>query len=517
MIPENRQSMIRYIRTIALLILLPLSLVLSGQYLGGDGDGGISVLLTNTTLNNQLSYCSGGDGDGYGLVATAQATMNDQGFYCTGGNWDGFYALSDETTLNEQTFYCSGGNYDGYGMGYARLTVSDQPAYCSGGFGDGHDLDSREQTLNDQSLYCYGSSGDGHTMLLFDGSIYGNPVFVYGGDADGADLYTFSGNVYGQVVFCYGGDGDGYSLTTGTSLYLGIGVWTGLTSSGWTTGTNWQHSIVPGINDNVTIPAGCPHYPEITSTLAIDTAYGTFRCNGLEIRQSATLNTNSPVFIKGNMVVAGTYTATMNGNNANRICDGGYLNIKPAGTAVFGNQTTLWGLTDLLVYGGGELVIDSGTLHIDDQLHIYSGGSLNMTGGELWVHKFGYGTSYASSNPASLYIEPGAQGSISGGILRICGKTSPYGLYSMTILEPAFSFSVPAVVRFQHGVYDTHYDASINNATGVVLPDLVIDKTGNSVFVNGDLSVAGTLQVEPGSALNIQPGSTMEVGTGGKR
>jgi hypothetical protein len=242
------------------------------------------------------------------------------------------------------------------------------------------------------------------------------------------------------------------------------------------------------------------------------TSYGSYYCNGFEIHPSASFNTTGPIHINGKVTIAGTYTATMNGNNANRIYGKGELTVLPTGTALFGNQASVSGITDLLVYDGGVLTVDGGTLYIDDQLHIYNGGTLNMPDGELWVHKFGYGTSLASFNPANFFVEAGAQGGISGGTLRICGRTSFYGFYSMTILEPTFDFSGTATVKFEHGTYGTHYDASINTADGVTLRNLVIDKPGNSVYVTGNLSVSGSLDVQPNSTFNIEDSNTLTVG-----
>lgn len=478
----------------------------------GEGDG-YTASSVDTILNQQVFYCNGGESDGYFSIAW-NTSLNDQTFYCLGGDADGNGSISSGIiTLNDHTIYCSGGNNDGCNGAFVSTTLNEQYFYCYGSLRDGYDLNGISTTINDQYFYCNGGFRDGTSQDAIEGFIYGDPVFAYGGNEDGSVLSDYFGGVYGPSIFCIGGNSDGYNLAEATSLYLGIGLWTGLTNTSWNTATNWQHEIIPGVDDNVTIPSGCPNYPEITSTLVVDTtSYGSYYCNGLEIQPSASLNTTGPLHINGKMTLGGTYTATMNGNNANRIYGKGELTILPTGSALFGNQTSVSGITDLLVYDGGVLNVDGGTLHIDDQLHVYSGGTLNMTDGELWVHKFGYGTNYSSFNPANFYVEAGAQGGISGGALRICGRTSFYGLYSMTILEPTFDFSGTATVKFEHGTYGTHYDASINAVDGVILKNLIIDKPGNTVKVTTDLTVSGSLNVQPNSTLEVEDGNTLTVG-----
>jgi hypothetical protein len=202
----------------------------------------------------------------------------------------------------------------------------------------------------------------------------------------------------------------------------------------------------------------------------------------------------------------------MNANNGNRIYNGGSLIITATGSMTLGNQTTLWGFTDLDVYDGGLLSLDGGTLHIDDQLHIYSGATFNMTAGELFVHEFGQGTVYFASNPANFYIEAGANGGISGGTLRICGRETNSGLHALNIQEPNFDFSGNSTISFEHGDYATHFDCGINLVDGVEINNLIINKPGNTVFINSNATINGDVTIEAGSTLEIESGRPITVG-----
>ncbi|MEP7109562.1 MAG: hypothetical protein ABI760_16330, partial [Ferruginibacter sp.] len=57
-----------------------------------------------------------------------------------------------------------------------------------------------------------------------------------------------------------------WSLDNEVDFTGGTGTkWIGVTSTAWTTGTNWSKGVVPGINDHITIAAGTPFSPLIAN------------------------------------------------------------------------------------------------------------------------------------------------------------------------------------------------------------------------------------------------------------
>ncbi len=507
-----------------------------GQFLGGDGDG-YSVSTFFTAINIQEFYCSGGDADGYQMSSSGIIIQNEQDFYCGGGNEDGFSMVLLNTPISVQEFYCSGGdgdayimqssgiitpndasiycsggNEDGYNIATVIGTLNTQNFYCNGSYGDGYNTGGHSSLINEQNFYCSGGDGDGFSIDGFTGYSYGIPLFCNGGDDDGYNYAKYDGSVFGTNMFCLGGNGDGYGQDIIVTALVGVGMWTGLTNTDWNTSSNWLYATIPNFFTNVTIPATCPNYPELTLSLGINYPNAAILCHRLEINQGASMSTTNVLYVQGEMLVHGSYISTRNGSNTQRIYNGGLLTITSTGSVKLGNQSSGFGITDLVIYNGGTLSLEGGILEVDDHVQVRSGGGLNMTGGELFVHKYGNGSYFSSFYPANFYVESGAQGSISGGTLKICGKESEDDYHAFTILEPTFDFTGTSVVQFQHGVSTTHYDASIYAVDGVTFQNLVIDKPGNTVFVESNLDIENDLNIETGSTLEIETGNQITVG-----
>jgi hypothetical protein len=87
--------------------------------------------------------------------------------------------------------------------------------------------------------------------------------------------------------------------------------WTGLTSTAWTTATNWSTGIVPDQYSNVTIPNVVTNQPLISATTTI---------NSLNIAAGATLTVTAPNFtVTAAIANSGTMTLA---NNSNLIQEG---------------------------------------------------------------------------------------------------------------------------------------------------------------------------------------------------
>ena len=107
-------------------------------------------------------------------------------------------------------------------------------------------------------------------------------------------------------------------------------TWSGSGSSDWNVAGNWGSGTIPTATDDVIIPAGCPHNPEV---LAGTHAY----CNNLQI------NGPSGISISGVMDVSGTLVNTLNGSIT--VVTGGALtvegNLTNSGTLMVQTQGSL--------------------------------------------------------------------------------------------------------------------------------------------------------------------------------
>jgi hypothetical protein len=464
--------------------------------MGGDGDGSDITYSPAGPASDQSAYCSGGDGDGFDLAYSFTGPASDQSAYCSGGDGDGFdLTFSYAGPASDQSAYCSGGEGDGFDLAYSYTgPVPNQNAYCSGGDGDGFDLAySYTGTVPNQNAYCSGGEGDGFDLA-----------------------YSYTGTVPNQNAYCSGGDGDGFDLAYSLSSSFGIGIWTGLTNTEWNTNSNWIHDIVPGITNSVLIPTGCINYPDLYSSLGIDTSWGLVKCRSLDIEDGASLNHYSSLFVNGTMNVAGAYTGTLSVNNSHEIYGNGQLSIRSSGSVIIGNQSSAPAISDMVIYDGGVVWVDGGYLEIDDKLWIKSGGSLTMTAGEISVHKYGTGSAITSLNPGFFYVEAGALGQISGGTFRLCGydnDSPPYiPPYSFVINEPAFDFSGTSTLHIQHGDDPDQHNMSIYAVDGVSFQNIIIDKSNSTVFFRSNVDIKGNLTIEANSTLELESGTNVSVG-----
>jgi hypothetical protein len=80
-------------------------------------------------------------------------------------------------------------------------------------------------------------------------------------------------------------------------------VWTGATSTTWSTGSNWLLGTPPSISDSVTIPSGVPRMPVLSSSQSL---------KALNIQSGASMTINDPsiLSITSGLTVGGTLTNT---------------------------------------------------------------------------------------------------------------------------------------------------------------------------------------------------------------
>lgn len=70
------------------------------------------------------------------------------------------------------------------------------------------------------------------------------------------------------------------------------GLWTGITSTNWNTGSNWNNGLVPGINTTVTIPGSPPNLPVFSGSLTVGA-----QCQNLILSGAAVMTINGALTI----------------------------------------------------------------------------------------------------------------------------------------------------------------------------------------------------------------------------
>ncbi len=173
----------------------------------------------------------------------------------------------------------------------------------------------------------------------------------------------------GQIPGSYGGTGSPvgtiinptyFDAASGKLIVSCIpGLWTGVTSTNWNTGSNWCDGVVPTSVTNVVINSGTTNQPVINATDAF--------CNDITINSGTTLSITgaNKLTISGNAINNGSFTAsgtsTVNYNS-------------PSGNqSVMGG--TYYNLT-LSNISGAEAA--GGTLTVNGMLTTTSGGTLDM-------------------------------------------------------------------------------------------------------------------------------------------
>lgn len=493
--------------------ILVSSLSLRAQYYGGQRDGSAAGTRGVAPMASQSFYCNGGTADGYTSAVSALAAMSDQSVYCSGGNSDGYSQSSTSGYMFQGSLFCGGGNGDGAcTMGSAVTPLGGQANYCSGGNGDGFTvLAAGPFFMSSQVVYCSGGNGDGYGYSSAAGAMFNSSVYCSGGNGDGYSSLSGSGALGGQSVYCYGGNGDGYGSLAMPADTLGNGIWKGITSTSWTTASNWTNNAVPDINTNVTIPPFVPFYPELNNILAVNYSTGTYKCKSLFIEPGAQITNTGALNIGGQMIVAGTYIATNNSTNSQNVFSGGTLALLPMGVIRLGNQSTGPAYCDLKINNGGTLSISGGILEVDDQLNLMNGGTFNMTGGYVFIHMFGEGSAYSASAPGTFYVQSTAAGTVSGGIIRVAGKTTSGSYSSVSVNSPSFGFTGDAALLMTNGISETRYDTEIRTVSGANLQHLLINKPEKTVSIATDATINGKVKIYPDSRLQINTGVTVTV------
>ena len=158
--------------------------------------------------------------------------------------------------------------------------------------------------------------------------------------------------------------------------------WTGATSSSWTTASNWDSGTVPDETKVVIIEGGATFYPEILDNFYVGSSGSTATCKGLVIKSGGTLTLGAVPVAYFDMLIYGDVKVETGGTL--NICDdivvysGGRLMITGGTVTNFVNTTGGYG--DLYFYSGSSGYMTAGTLTIYSDIE-FSGGDWHASGG----------------------------------------------------------------------------------------------------------------------------------------
>jgi concanavalin A-like lectin/glucanase superfamily protein len=204
----------------------------------------------------------------------------------------------DGSLVASNSSYNSAQNYTGWWMmGYSNASY-----YFNGSLDDAVIYNTTELTASQVSTLYSGTSSNstvcpGSTLSLGETTISGATYLWSGTGTFSASTSTQNPTVTSPATGTYsvtvtGSNGctsAGSTLVTVASSY----VWTGITSSNWSTGSNWTCGNAPISTSNVTIPNVAPTYPQPVLT-------GNVTINNIADSSGATVG-------------LGGYTLTING------------------------------------------------------------------------------------------------------------------------------------------------------------------------------------------------------------
>jgi hypothetical protein len=124
---------------------------------------------------------------------------------------------------------------------------------------------------------------------------------------------------------------------------------------------------------------------------------------------------------------------------------------------------------------------------------------------------YGEGSNYGSSYPATFYIQSGASGTISGGVIRVCGKTTSGSYCAVSLNSATFDFTGDASLLMTNGISETKYDTEIRTVSGADLKHLLINKPDKTVSISTNAMINGKVKIYPDSKLQINQGVTVTV------
>jgi hypothetical protein len=177
------------------------------------------------------------------------------------------------------------------------------------------------------------------------------------------------------VTYTMNSNGSCAAAQASTTVIIGLaGTWTGAVNDDFTNAANWLCGQIPNSNIDVVINAGCPHFPELTTTASLD---------NLTINPGAsfTISGGGQLNLSGNLVNNGTMNAVegainLNGTHSQNF-NGTSLDNKALKKLIISNSSsagvTLTGALD--IYGSFEFSGTGRTFNTGDLLTLKSNAS----------------------------------------------------------------------------------------------------------------------------------------------
>jgi len=259
------------------------------------------------------------------------------------------------------------------------------------------------------------------------------------------------------------------------------GIWTGVYSSDWHDNRNWQYLEVPTSDENITIPAGCPHNPHIY----LGNAY----CTDILLQNGADLTISAKrLYIDGD--------AEINGK----------IKMLGTGAAIYSTGDVTWGdYSEFELTGTGCYINAEGNWTIEDDCYAdLTGITVNFNGSQsysVYNHSdlFSFGNLTVNiPMPFSLRFENTSTKKLKvNGNLTVSASCKYYQTAAQT-LEVTGNLDAQGVFNQQEGTYLITQPVTINLASSSsYFNNLKINCTGTTE-VNSDIEVRDTLDLAKG-------------------
>jgi hypothetical protein len=390
---------------------------------------------------------------------------------------------------------------------YAKATdAAGNPGTCSAALGYTHDTNAPSAPLLVGTTPC--SPAPGTTPTLFGTAEANGSLKIYtSSDCSGSPVATTAvdgGGDYDQHLtvgqnttttwYATVTDGAGnasdcsagltYESRTCDQVPPGYDkVWSGASSTGWSTAENWSPSGVPSSSSNVFICGDASNQPVLSANVSV---------NNLMV-QGGSVDTNAKTLtVYGDLTgngLGGTGTVSLAGSG--RSLQGCNLpNVYINNNIVLGGRTTTNG--NLTIPSAKRLTVGSRSIEIGGNLSVSvsntsgDGLRMNTAGGEVIV------AGAASFNTPSYNYSATGLGNLTAGTIRFRGSfsqsngsSSPGQSFVSTGTKAVFDGTSSQSVSFANpgSSHSRFKDVEIRNTTGVTL--------STSMFVTGRLEVLG--------------------------
>jgi T5SS/PEP-CTERM-associated repeat protein len=463
---------------------------------GANGTGVLNVLNGGAVSNKSGSVGTSVGSDGRVTVDGAGSTWTNLQSFKVGANGAGVLNVLNGGAVSNTA------GYVGYAVG-SNGTVT---------------VDGAGSTWTNSSFLMVGSNGTGALNVLNGGAV--SNTFGYVGryvGSDGTVIVDGAGSTWtnsGSLLVGVNGTGTLNVLNGGAVSsaygYVGLHAGSGGTVTVAGAGSTWANSdgLYIGGWSNSTGGAG---------QVTVDNGGLVSVGMQLEVWREGTLDTTSSgeVVVGGAAVgAAGSLTIGSDAAGEFSVVDGGgvsnstgYIGYSSGsvGAATVDGAGSTWANSNSLYIGGssssaggtGELTISNdGSVHATNTLKLWSGGTLNVSGGNI---------------SAALMINDGGTVNFTSGRLNCTGEFSlgtDEFLGSSVTLGPAMTLSVGDTLELMSG-------STLNVSGGTVSAAAMVNSGGTANFTSGWVNCTGDFSVAPGEFLGSNPtlgsGTTLSV------